>query len=172
MSKLVLKLSTLVMALGLFGSNFAQAEGFGYVAIAFNPANPAQYGAVHGGYTTTDWFGNRFYHAYDSQESVTQAAFDALNSVNDTSGMNINYTWAHNGWVALAMGQDQFGGTHFGTSANPNYDAHISRDVAEQTALANCDRAAGPGQCILVRSLSSFSNYSIDPPGYKRMSTF
>jgi hypothetical protein len=154
MSKLVLKFSMLVMVVGLFGSTLAQAEGFGFVAIAFNTANPMQYGAVHGG-------------PYDDQGSIEGAAYDVLTNANG-SGFNVGYNWAHNGWVALATGTDNNGGVHFGTASAQTYNAHADEPTAEQAALDNCNNAAQNGSCYVVRSLGSNSSYLVDPDGIKR----
>jgi hypothetical protein len=141
MSKLGSKVSGLLVLATMFGSISAFAEGYGFVAIAFDKANPTNYGAFHGGYA-------------DSQSDIEAQAASAMGA----AAQNVGYTWAHDGWVALA-------GSSNGVASTAGM--HDSEYDAENSALSNC-QADGGQNCYIIRSLSSYEGAAVDPDGIKR----
>lgn len=76
----------------------------------------------------------------------TPCASYSLPDIQKETG-NIHETWAYNGWVALARGNN----TTWGVSDN-----HDSQDAAEQSAISNCGGQANA--CKIIRSVSSYDD--------------
>ena len=138
MKSLIGKILGLATLLTLAASS-AFAYG-GAVAIVFNPQTGV-YGSYHGGSSRYDAEANAL------AECGNNCYGTDVNSLENRL-TNVRETWALNGWVALAKGNNGV----FGTSG-----MHDSEYDAEQSALNNCGGAANG--CYVVRSTSSFANY-------------
>jgi hypothetical protein len=122
-------------ALTLFVSANAFAYG-DYGAIAFDRSNPAHYVT-----TNTD-------EVYGSSDNVKKQAQEALQKKFGQDISNIGYTWAMNGWVALAISDNNIAGTS---------TDHSSRPFAEITAKVSCIKAGGT-HCHVIKSFSAFAD--------------
>jgi hypothetical protein len=134
----VLTGKVLFAALCLMASSSAFAYG-GFAAIVFNPAT-GSYGAYHG--------------ANDRQDAELDAmSYCGGNCSIDLGSLesmqaSVRETWAYNGWVALAKGDNNV----YATAG-----IHDSEYDAEQSALNNC--YARTNNCYIVRSMASYVNF-------------
>ena len=127
----------------------ASASAFAYggnAVIIYNPSN-GQWASFHG--------------ANDRVSAEVGAMNENANLRTDIGSLEsgaagIRETYATNGWVALAKGNNGQN-VVYGTSGSPYYNAHDSEYDAERSALENC--GGSDNGCYVVRSLSSFVNY-------------
>lgn len=126
-----------LLSLGLLAASSQAFAYGGFASIVFNPATGA-WGSFHGAASRQDADATAL-----NLCGADCAGVDVASLENNQSPLRA--TWANNGWVALARGDNG----HWGTAG-----VHDSQQDAEQAALNNCGGYANG--CYIVRSLASY----------------
>ena len=129
-----------LLCLGMMAASSQAFAYGGFTAIVFNPSTGG-WGSYHGSTSRQD--------AELNAQNLCGADCAGVDIYSlETNQSYLRETWASDGWVAYARGDNG----HFGTGGQ-----HLSQDAAEQSALANCGGYANG--CYVVRSVASFINY-------------